>query len=482
MKINNKISKIKIIAALLCLTMLLSACLYGCNGSASDETPAAESNADEVEVVIAAVNISAGEKITPDKVETVLMDSKYLPEGTILADSDVVGKFAKGNIYKGEFFLADKISKNRPGSELDNSADTNGDGAIDFSDAGYIVVTDHLVVDSQKDMTDDIQRLIDENPGRTIYFPDGIYTISKPLTTSADPEKAVSLKLSNFAQIKADSKWTRGEPLIKLGATDMKDGITNADNRYSVDGGVFDCSGLADGIWVMNAGTVDIRYSAIKSAVVGVWIKADENGNGPVVDVYSVSIVGNNTTESKGFLIDTDGNTLTNINPGNIYTGVEITGTQNVLRNVHPLYVYLGALNNDAIHAGSVAFKDFGECNIYDSCYSDQMATAFYLGENAAPIIDGAFIFWYRATPTTPHRAIVCEGQFNAIVRSSHADFGHSLLSHEMTAGAVTTECIFLTVGAEDGKGVIDACHFDSRRVSASDCYDDYSVNGPIIS
>ena len=481
MKMNNKSSKIKFIAAVLCFALLLCLPLYGCNDATGEETPATENNANEVDVVRACVNISAGEKITTDKVESVKMDSRYLPEGTILDSADVVGKFAKGNIYVGEFFLADKISKSKLGA-ADNSADVNGDGGIDFGDAGYVVVTDLLEVDSQKDMTDDIQKLINENPGRTIYFPDGIYTISKPLTTSADPAKAVSLKLSNFAQIKADSKWTKGEPLIKLGATDAKDGVSNADNRYSVDGGVFDCSGLADGIWVMNAGTVDIRYSAIKSTVVGIWIKADEGGNGPVVDVYSVSIVGNNTTDSKGFKIDTDGNTLTNINPGNIYTGVEITGTRNVLRNVHPLYVYSGALNNDAIHAGSIAFKDFGECNMYDACYSDQMATAFYLGENAAPIIDGAFIFWYRATPTTPHKAIVCEGQFNATVRSSHADFGHSLLSHEMTAGAVTTECIFLTVGADGGSGVIDACHFDSRRVSKSDCYEEYSVNGPIIS
>ena len=480
MRTYNKKSKIKILAALLCLSMLLCTALYSCNNTA--EAPQEEAEANEIEVARAAANISKGEKITSDKVETFLVDPKYLPEGTVISTDDVIGKYAVGDIYAGEYFLGEKISKSKADA-VNNTTDVNGDGVVDFADAGYVVVTEYTTPDSQKDMSDDIQKIINENPGRTIYFPDGIYNIAKPITTSADPAKAVSLKLSNFAQIKADSKWTKGEPLVKLGATDAKEGVTNAENRYSVDGGIFDCSSLADGIWVMNAGMVDIRYSAIKSTVTGVWIKADENGNGPVVDVYSVSVIGNNTTESKGFQIDTDGNTLTNINPGNIYTGVEITGTRNVLRNVHPLYVYAGALNDENVHAGSVSFKDFGECNMYDACYSDQMATAFYLGKDAAPIIDGAFIFWYKGTPKVPHRAIVCEGKFNAIVRSSHADFGHAYLSHEAGYNSEhQTVCIFLTVEEAGGNGVIDVCHFDTRRVDQSDKYKEYALNDPIIS
>ena len=67
---------------------------------------------------------------------------------------------------------------------------------------GYVVVTDHLNANTGEDVSDAIQKLINENPHRTIYFPDGEYIIAKPICTSANPENAVSIMLSDFATIK----------------------------------------------------------------------------------------------------------------------------------------------------------------------------------------------------------------------------------------------------------------------------------------
>ena len=39
---------------------------------------------------------------------------------------------------------------------------------------GYVVVTDFIQEAAGKDVSDDIQRVIDTHPNRTIYFPDGI--------------------------------------------------------------------------------------------------------------------------------------------------------------------------------------------------------------------------------------------------------------------------------------------------------------------
>ena len=43
---------------------------------------------------------------------------------------------------------------------------------------GYVVVTDYIKNDGKKDVSDAIQKIIDNNPNRTIYFPDGTYLIS----------------------------------------------------------------------------------------------------------------------------------------------------------------------------------------------------------------------------------------------------------------------------------------------------------------
>ena len=46
------------------------------------------------------------------------------------------------------------------------------------SDLGYVVVTDYIEANTGLDVSDAIQKIINENPHRTIYFPDGEYILS----------------------------------------------------------------------------------------------------------------------------------------------------------------------------------------------------------------------------------------------------------------------------------------------------------------
>ena len=64
------------------------------------------------------------------------------------------------------------------------------------SDFGYIIATDYVPADGKTDVSDALQKLIDNNPNRTIFFPDGIYLLSKPILTPAHPERSVSLKVN----------------------------------------------------------------------------------------------------------------------------------------------------------------------------------------------------------------------------------------------------------------------------------------------
>ena len=73
-------------------------------------------------------------------------------------------------------------------------------------DKRYIIVTDYIQPDTTGDVSAVIQQLIDANPNRTIFFPDGTYLLRKPILTPAHPEHSVDLQLSNFAVIKARNK------------------------------------------------------------------------------------------------------------------------------------------------------------------------------------------------------------------------------------------------------------------------------------
>ena len=52
-----------------------------------------------------------------------------------------------------------------------------------------LVITDYIENDGKSSVSAAIQKVIDENPNRTIYFPDGTYVLSEPIITPADPKK-----------------------------------------------------------------------------------------------------------------------------------------------------------------------------------------------------------------------------------------------------------------------------------------------------
>ena len=82
---------------------------------------------------------------------------------------------------------------------------------------GVVSAADFMPTDGKTDVADRIQRVIDEHPNRTIWFPDGTYLISKPICTPADPKRSVDLRLSNYAVLKAAPGWTNTEAMVRLG-------------------------------------------------------------------------------------------------------------------------------------------------------------------------------------------------------------------------------------------------------------------------
>ena len=122
---------------------------------------------------------------------------------------------------------------------------------------GYLSVSDHILPNLGRDVADDIQRIIDNNPNRTIFFPDGEYLISHPICTPADPKKSVDLQLSNYAVIRAMAGWDHEEAMVRLGAIHPANDIRTPGSNYSLTGGIID--GILSGA-IETAPTKTIPY------------------------------------------------------------------------------------------------------------------------------------------------------------------------------------------------------------------------------
>lgn len=262
---------------------------------------------------------------------------------------------------------------------------------MDLSNLGYIIATDHMPADGVTDVSDMLQELINANPNRTIFFPDGVYLISKPILTPAAPEKSVDLQLSNFACIKASEEWNDREAMIRLGAKDQANDIMTPGSNYGINGGIIDGSGVAKAISIDGGRETYIRNVNIKNAFLGIHIKSGANNGSSDADLSSVNIVGNGSLESIGVLIEGFDNTLTNIRIANVFTGVDVRSGGNMLRNVHPLFYIDGSTY--AHYDESVGFRVQHPMNWFDYCYSDQFSVGF--DTSGGGIFKNCFCWWY---------------------------------------------------------------------------------------
>ncbi len=307
------------------------------------------------------------------------------------------------------------------------------------AESGYLLVTDIIPSDGSADVADAIQTIIDENPNRTIFFPDGVYLVSKPIYTPAEPTKSVSLKLSEFAVIRAVGEWKYGEAIIQLGGKDPANNTHTPGSNYSLEGGIIDGSGVANGISVNSGRETAIRNTSIKNTVVGIHIMYGANSGSSDTDVTGVNIIGTGRTDSVGILLEGFDNTITNVRIGNVFTGVHIKSAGNMLRNVHPLYY-----SDYTDYQNSCGFLIETGNNWLDYCYSDQFAIGFRLTSNGASTLHDCFCYWYSAGDGT-QTAIRADRQFDAIVTNFNAGFHGD-----------AENCFVLTVGELGGDGTID--------------------------
>lgn len=314
---------------------------------------------------------------------------------------------------------------------------------------GYIVVTDTIAANSGEDVADRIQALIDANPNRTIFFPDGEYLVSKPIYTPAEPRKSVSLEMSDFAVIKAIGDWTYGEAVIQLGGKDPANDTHTPGSNYSLEGGIIDGNGVANGISINSGRETAVRDTSIKNTVVGLHIMHGANNGSSDADITGINIIGTGKTDSVGILLEGFDNTVTNVRIGHVFIGVHVNSAGNILRNVHPLYY-----SDYTDYQNSCGFLVEKGNNWFDYCYSDQFAVGFRTTWYGVNTFHDCFCYWYSAGDGT-QTAFKADAAFDSVVTNFNAGFHPD-----------AENCIVLSVGAIDGEGSIENLTVDEDLVT----------------
>lgn len=324
-----------------------------------------------------------------------------------------------------------------------------------------VVVTDHIKAKEWRsgDVSDALQRIIDENPNRVIVFPDGDYPISKPIITPADPSKSVSLSLSAYAVIRATEGWSHTEAMIRLGGKCNSNNILAPGSNYFLEGGIIDCSGIAKAISIDGGRETVVRNCSIKNTTLGLHIKHGVNSGSSDCDISGVNIVGCQSPESVGVLIEGYDNTLTNMRIGGVHIGVIIKSGANSLRNIHPLY-----FSRHKEYASSCGFIDERGNNFYDFCYSDEFATAFLIKDGRFSNYTNCFAYWYSKRGEK-HVVFKSEGKFNSNVQGLNAGIG----KHNAAKENKILEC-----DKKGGSGLFENLHIRDARFVTDNTHKSY--------
>lgn len=408
------------------------------SASGEDSTVTIGASAVEmVEVPVFTKDIPAGAKIAEEDVATKSIRADAVPSTVAKTVKAVVGKYAKIPLYKGDFAYSAKISTKETG----NAADASG---IEKVKNKYIDVSLFVEPNTGDDLHAALQALVDANPKRTLYFPDGEYIISKPLKLSAVPTQSTSIYLADNAVIRASDKWmSESNALITVGVAEDKtqNDITTLGSNYFIMGGTLDGNRRASGIKIDAGREILISKIKIVNASVGINIAYGINNGSSDIDVEDIDIIGYGS-RSKGMVVDGYDNNVVDVRISDVATGIQ-TGNGNFFRGVS---VKLTENPSGSITYGStIGFQVNSGNNWFYSCTTENVATAFSIGTSSDVIIKDFNIRWTRAQGA--QTAIRVTGRrFAATCSNGIIDFYDASTENSILSGATNGSGKFLDV------------------------------------
>jgi hypothetical protein len=293
---------------------------------------------------------------------------------------------------------------------------------IDILDNPINVLLHGVTGDGVTDDSTAIQSLIDNNPHKTLYFPNGTYLLSESIITSANYQHSVQLKLDKYAILKADNNFT-GDYVIELGGKDTDDqSMYNIGVLYGLDGGIIDCNNECGGILVYGISPTVTNTEIRNCATIGIKLPLGMHNGSADAYISNIHIFGNNDVNTIGIDCAAADNTIQDVRTYKTQIGMKITVGGNYIRNIHCLY------SNDDLtnYNTSIAFYVKAWNNSFYQCYSDQFSTAFYIDGDYRNYFYTPYIFYY-ASGNYSHTAFYCNGKFNSFIDNLWVEFQDSV-------------------------------------------------------
>lgn len=264
--------------------------------------------------------------------------------------------------------------------------------------------------------TDDllaIQNIIDNNPGKTIYFPKGVYGITNKIVLKRANSSLVNILLDKNAVIKNISENVI-DTLFEIGY----DYTAGEHNRFDfpctseIVGGTLDATNCLNAIKVfplyrlltlrnmqiLNVSNVGILSDyGLNSSIV--------SGNLKIEDCY-IQGTSSNATTSIGIVIHSNDNEILNTNIDRTNKGILCNGWANLFNNIHVTAMFTTDYTMQEINT-TIGF-DFENSNSFNNlilCYSDTYATGFKSNGGKLYMTE-CLTYWYLSSEDSRFNSI----------------------------------------------------------------------------
>lgn len=402
---TNRRTRLHLALEILCFALLFALVLCVIPLSAEEAAEGEEAQTPKtVNVVKVLKDIPRGTWIDEKDLEIVEVKNVNVPANVISDIEEVVDKCALADIYAGEYVAKYLLSDVKVGKLNDDVLKKE----ITKSNSDYVVVTDYVIPGTGDDLSHYLQEIINKNPKRTIYFPDGEYTIASPIMTSAGGGTSVDIQLADGAVIKAHANWKANDginSLISLGGAKHVNNIVDVGSYYTLVGGTLDGNNRANGVSIDSGRESCVRNLCIKNCIIGVMVEKGANNVSSDCDFEDITIIGNPNEfrQTYGFYVIGYDNTFTNLRIYNVTTGFHSQGAGNFLKSIYVDNTGYGENINRKSSVGISGPVD----NRYSQCFVEDCVTAYNISS-------GSLIWDCTASWTDPECA-----QQNAIKTGS---------------------------------------------------------------